>query len=76
VPGAPANPGAWSTSGRSVSRSATGDHARLPSEAKQQVSGREPSFGHPQVEFFSPHAQGQDYTFVTVFGKRRHSAPS
>jgi len=25
------------------------------------------------VEFFSPHAAGKDYCFVTVFGKRRRS---
>jgi SagB-type dehydrogenase family enzyme len=34
------------------------------------------AFDDEVVEFFSPHAQGQDYMFVTVFGKRRHSAPS
>jgi hypothetical protein len=27
-----------------------GDHAGLPSAEKQQVSRREPSFGHPQAE--------------------------
>ena len=32
------------------------------------------AFDDEVVEFFSPHAQGQDYMFVTVFGKRRHSA--
>ena len=34
------------------------------------------AFDDEVVEFFSPHAQGQDYMFVTVFGKRRRTAPS
>jgi hypothetical protein len=34
------------------------------------------AFDDEVVEFFYPHAQGQDYRFVTVLGKRRHSAPS
>jgi hypothetical protein len=25
------------------------------------------------VDFFSPHAAGKDYMFVTVFGKRRRT---
>jgi SagB-type dehydrogenase family enzyme len=29
------------------------------------------SFDDEVVEFFSPHAAGKDYMFVTVFGKRR-----
>ena len=31
-------------------------------------------FDDEVVEFFSPHAAGKDYAFVTVFGKRRRSA--
>jgi hypothetical protein len=29
------------------------------------------SFDDEVVDFFSPHAAGKDYMFVTVFGKRR-----
>jgi SagB-type dehydrogenase family enzyme len=32
------------------------------------------SFDDEVVEFFSPHAAGKDYVFVTVFGKRRRRA--
>ena len=32
------------------------------------------SFDDEVVEFFSPHAAGKDYSFVTVFGSRRRSA--
>jgi SagB-type dehydrogenase family enzyme len=32
------------------------------------------SFDDEVVEFFSPHAAGKDYMFVTVFGKRRRKA--
>jgi SagB-type dehydrogenase family enzyme len=31
------------------------------------------SFDDEVVEFFSPHAAGKDYMFITVFGKRRRS---
>ena len=31
------------------------------------------SFDDEVVEFFSPHAAGHDYMFVTVFGKRRRT---
>jgi SagB-type dehydrogenase family enzyme len=31
------------------------------------------SFDDEVVEFFSPHAAGNDYMFVTVFGKRRRA---
>jgi SagB-type dehydrogenase family enzyme len=34
------------------------------------------SFDDEVVEFFSPHAAGSDYMFVTVFGKRRRSRRS
>jgi SagB-type dehydrogenase family enzyme len=34
------------------------------------------AFDDEVVKFFSPHAQGQDYMFVTVFGKRRRTTPS
>ncbi len=34
------------------------------------------AFDDEVVEFFAPHAQGRDYMFVTVFGKRRRTAPS
>jgi SagB-type dehydrogenase family enzyme len=34
------------------------------------------AFDDEVVEFFSPHAHGQDYMFVTVFGKRRRTTPS
>ncbi|TQM14217.1 SagB/ThcOx family dehydrogenase [Pseudonocardia kunmingensis] len=32
------------------------------------------SFDDEVVEFFSPHAAGKDYMFVTVFGKRRRAS--
>jgi SagB-type dehydrogenase family enzyme len=34
------------------------------------------SFDDEVIEFFSPHAGGKDYMFVTVFGKRRPRQPS
>jgi SagB-type dehydrogenase family enzyme len=34
------------------------------------------SFDDEVVEFFSPHAAGKDYMFVTVFGKRRRTSQS
>jgi SagB-type dehydrogenase family enzyme len=34
------------------------------------------AFDNEVAAFFSPHARGQDYMFVTVFGKRRRTAPS
>ena len=34
------------------------------------------SFDDEVVEFFSPHAAGKDYMFVTVFGKRRRTRQS
>jgi SagB-type dehydrogenase family enzyme len=34
------------------------------------------SFDDEVVEFFSPHAAGMDYLFVTVFGKRRRARQS
>ena len=34
------------------------------------------AFDDEVVEFFSPHAAGQDYMFVTVFGKRRRTTMS
>jgi len=34
------------------------------------------SFDDEVIEFFSPHAAGKDYMFVTVFGKRRAGQPS
>ena len=40
-------PGAWKSSCRSAAAPPT-DHAGYQSLAKRQVSGREPSFGHPQ----------------------------
>jgi hypothetical protein len=40
--------GAWSTSRRSGT-APPADHAGLSPTAAQQISGREPSFGHPQA---------------------------
>ena len=34
------------------------------------------AFDDEVADFFSPHADGQDYMFVTVFGRRRRTAPS
>jgi hypothetical protein len=33
-------------------------------------------FDDEVAEFFSPHAAGKDYMFVTVFGKRRRTRQS
>jgi hypothetical protein len=47
-PGAPASSAAWSISARSAP-APPGDHPGLASTTKQQVSGCEPTFGHPQA---------------------------
>ena len=53
--GARSQPGGWRSSGRSAAAPPT-DHGGTSSPAKQQVSGREPSFGHPQATT-NPHAE-------------------
>jgi hypothetical protein len=45
------HPQAWRTSGRSAA-APLADHGGRPPAAKQQVSGREPSFGHRQARGF------------------------
>src|SRR5918995_790726 len=47
--GARSSPRAWRASCRSAAAPPT-DHAGTPPLAKQQVSAREPSFGHPHPE--------------------------